>query len=47
MELFVGRKIDGPSLFISGKQDWGTYQEPGVVQKISEVCSKFKGAELI
>lgn len=47
VELFAGRKIDVPSLFISGKQDWGTYQEPGVVQKMSEVCSKFKGAESI
>ena len=47
VEVFAGRKIDVPSLFISGKQDWGTYQEPGAVESMSEACSQFKGIELI
>lgn len=47
VELFAGRKIDVPSLFISGKQDWGTYQEPGVVENMDEICSKFRGTELV
>jgi pimeloyl-ACP methyl ester carboxylesterase len=47
VELFAGIKIDVPSLFVSGKQDWGTYQEPGVVHKMHEVCSEFQGVELI
>lgn len=47
VELFAGRNIDVPALFISGKQDWGTYQEPGAVEKLNEVCSKFNGAELV
>ena len=47
VELFAGRKIDVPSMFISGKKDWGTYQEPGAIEKMSDVCTQFKGAELI
>ena len=47
LELFAGKRIDVPCLFIAGKQDWGTYQEPGVVEKLSEVCSEFRGVELI
>jgi pimeloyl-ACP methyl ester carboxylesterase len=47
VELFAGRTIDVPSLFISGKKDWGAYQEPGAIEKMSEVCTKFKGAELV
>jgi pimeloyl-ACP methyl ester carboxylesterase len=47
VELFAGRKIDIPLLFISGKKDWGTYQEPGAVEKLSEVCTQFKGAHLL
>jgi pimeloyl-ACP methyl ester carboxylesterase len=47
VELFAGRKIDIPSMFISGKKDWGTYQEPGAIEKMGEVCTKFKGAELL
>ena len=29
---FAGRKIDVPTLFVSGSQDWGTYQDPGAVE---------------
>lgn len=47
VELFAGRKIDVPSLFISGTKDWGTFQEPGVVEKMAEVCSRFKGAKMV
>ena len=31
-EILSGRTIDVPSCFISGKQDWGTYQRPGVFE---------------
>jgi len=47
VELFAGKKIDVPALFISGKRDWGTYQEPGAVQRMGEVCSQFKGTVLV
>ena len=47
VELFAGRKIDIPSMFISGSQDWGTYQEPGAIEKMSEVCTQFRGAKLL
>jgi pimeloyl-ACP methyl ester carboxylesterase len=47
LELFAGRTIDVPSIFIAGKQDWGTYQEPGAVEKLNDVCSNFKGVKLI
>ena len=30
LQTWSGRTIDVPSCFISGKQDWGTYQRPGV-----------------
>lgn len=47
VELFAGKKIDVPALFISGKSDWGTYQEPGAVEKMGEVCSLFKRTVLV
>ena len=47
VELFAGKKIEVPTLFISGKKDWGTYQEPGAVEKMGEVCSQFKGGVLV
>ncbi|KAK5945421.1 hypothetical protein PMZ80_002626 [Knufia obscura] len=30
--LFVGRKLSVPMKFVAGRQDWGTYQEPGAVE---------------
>ena len=47
IELFAGKKIVIPALFISGKQDWGTYQEPGAVEKLGEVCTQFKGTIMV
>ena len=32
LQTWSGRTIDVPSAFISGKQDWGTYQRPGVLR---------------
>src|SRR5438067_1201995 len=32
LQTWSGRTIDVPSAFISGKQDWGTYQVPGVFE---------------
>ena len=34
--LFVGRKLSVPMKFVAGKQDWGTYQEPGALEAMEE-----------
>ena len=47
LSLFSDFKIDVPSLFISGQKDWGTYQKPGALDKMSSVMSKFKGVQLV
>jgi pimeloyl-ACP methyl ester carboxylesterase len=49
LELFAGRTIDVPSLFIGGKSDWGTFQTPGAFERMQspEVCSDFRGAHLV
>ena len=44
----VGRTIDVPSCFISGKQDWGTYQRPGVFEAMqSKACTNMIGCHLV
>ena len=47
LDMFAGKKIERPCLFVSGEQDWGVYQEPGVIEKMSEVCSDFRGVKMI
>ncbi|MBV8411459.1 MAG: alpha/beta fold hydrolase [Alphaproteobacteria bacterium] len=48
LEIFYGKTIDVPSLFIGGKSDWGVYQRPGALQKMQEsACTDFRGAYLV
>jgi pimeloyl-ACP methyl ester carboxylesterase len=48
LETFSGRSIDVPSCFISGRQDWGTYQRPGVFEAMqSTACTNMLGVHLI
>lgn len=45
--IFAGRKIECPSIFISGLKDWGNYQDPGALERLPEACSQFKGVKFI
>ena len=47
LDMFAGMKIEVPCLFIAGKKDWGIYQEPGVLECMSDVCSELHGVLLI
>jgi len=48
LQLFFGRTIDIPSMFIAGKSDWGTYQRPGNFERMQEnVCTRMLGCHLI
>jgi pimeloyl-ACP methyl ester carboxylesterase len=48
LETWSGRTIDVPSCFISGKQDWGTYQRPGIFEAMqTTACTRMLGAHLV
>jgi len=48
LQLFSGRTIDVPSIFISGKSDWGVYQRPGAVARMNGgACTKMTGIHLL
>jgi pimeloyl-ACP methyl ester carboxylesterase len=48
LQLFSGRTIDVPSMFIAGKSDWGTYQRPGNFERMQEsACTRMQGCHLI
>jgi pimeloyl-ACP methyl ester carboxylesterase len=48
LDLFAGRTIDVPSLFIAGKSDWGVYQVPGSFERMqTEACTKMHAAQLV
>jgi pimeloyl-ACP methyl ester carboxylesterase len=48
LQTWSGRTIDVPSCFISGKQDWGTYQRAGVFEAMQErACTNMIGCDLV
>jgi pimeloyl-ACP methyl ester carboxylesterase len=48
LEMFSGRTIDVPSLFIAGRSDWGVHQAPGVLEKMqTSVCTQMRGCHLV
>ena len=48
LETFSGRSIDVPSLFISGKSDWGVYQRPGDLERMqTKACTDMRGVHLV
>ena len=48
VELYAGRTIDQPSMFISGASDWGTYQSPGAFERMQERnCTDMRAVHLV
>ncbi|OJJ48362.1 hypothetical protein ASPZODRAFT_150606 [Penicilliopsis zonata CBS 506.65] len=48
-DLFAGKKIEVPCAYVSGRLDWGTYQEPRALEKMLDgsVCLDFRRAVLL
>jgi pimeloyl-ACP methyl ester carboxylesterase len=48
LQTWSGKTIDVPSCFISGRQDWGTYQRPGVFEAMqTTACTRMLGCHLV
>ena len=48
LQLFAGRTIDVPSMFIAGKSDWGTHQNPGAFERMQgAACAQMNACHLI
>jgi len=47
-QLFAGRKIEQPSVFISGASDWGSYQNPGALERMqTKVCTNMQAVHMV
>lgn len=48
LQLFSGRTIDVPSIFVSGTSDWGVYQRPGAYERMQgTACTNMVGCHLL
>src|SRR5262249_55433786 len=48
LNVFAGRTIDVPAMFVAGKSDWGIYQAPGAIERMQEsACTRMRGCHLL
>jgi pimeloyl-ACP methyl ester carboxylesterase len=48
LQMFSGRTIDVPSMFIAGASDWGPWQKPGDLEKMrSGACTRMIGCHMV
>jgi pimeloyl-ACP methyl ester carboxylesterase len=48
LEIFTGRTIDIPSMFIAGAHDWGIYQKFNALECMqTDVCTQMHGCHLL
>jgi pimeloyl-ACP methyl ester carboxylesterase len=48
LQVFSGRTIDIPSMFIAGAHDWGIYQTHGAIERMqTSVCTQMRGCHLL
>ncbi len=39
LEIFAGRRLEVPALYLAGRSDWGMHQSPGALSAMREACS--------
>jgi len=48
LQLFSGRTIDQPSMFIAGRSDWGAFQNPGALERMQNIaCTRMAAAHFV
>jgi pimeloyl-ACP methyl ester carboxylesterase len=48
LQVFAGRTIDQPSMFIAGRSDWGAYQNPGALDRMQKTaCTHMTGVHFV
>jgi pimeloyl-ACP methyl ester carboxylesterase len=48
LQVYAGRTVDQPSLFVSGSSDWGVHQAPGNLERMRDmVCTNLIGLHVL
>jgi len=42
LDIFAGKKMEVPLLFIAGTKDWLPYQVPGSLERVQKACDIFR-----
>ena len=47
-QVFAGKSIDVPAMFVSGRSDWGVYQSPGALERMQGTsCTNMRAVHLL
>src|SRR5262245_15572751 len=47
-QVFAGRSIEVPALFLAGRSDWGAFQTPGAPETMqTQACSRLRGCHFV
>ncbi|KAJ3842305.1 alpha/beta-hydrolase [Lentinula raphanica] len=48
MQIFTGKRVTVPAMFLSGSKDWGVYQTPGALERMKEyVCESMDEEDVV
>ncbi|RDX43124.1 alpha/beta-hydrolase [Lentinus brumalis] len=48
LSLFSGKKVEIPAMYLSGKKDWGVFQQPGALEKMrTEVFTRMAEEDVV
>ncbi len=48
LQVFAGRRIEVPALYLAGAADWGSHQKPGALQAMQDsACTQLRGVHFV
>lgn len=48
LAVFAGKKIECPAMFVCGRKDWGVFQTPGALERMtSEACARMDDEDVV
>lgn len=47
LQLWAGKKVEIPSLFVGGDRDWGLYEKKGALEGLAEANRRFYGVSVL
>jgi len=48
LQLFAGRTVDVPAMYVAGAADWGIHQKPGAFDAMqASACTRWRGTHLV
>jgi pimeloyl-ACP methyl ester carboxylesterase len=47
LQLWAGKRVEVPAMFVGGDRDWDIYQVPGALEGLSEINKRWYGVTIL